>query len=233
MTESVQLAIEALILERCAAVKLKRSDLVRRAGFKNVAKGLRRLDELCAGKLQSTASLVAGLPAALELPPGVVDDAVRQTEEQVAEARRIAEQEEEAVWRAKFQPCAYFVGTTERPSSISMYGLTGGADRWLKIPLDISQPPVTFAAQALAVVRQTPAVSFFGPTTGFIVNYAPDSAVRFDLNGNPVEVLDQAYRPRTVTLLIVRKKISAESLFKFVAAIRKAAHKQPSAISLK
>jgi hypothetical protein len=118
-------------------------------------------------RLQSTASLVAGLPAALELPSGVVDDAVRQTEEQVAEARRLAEQEEEAVWRAKFQPCAYFVGTTERPSSISMYGLTGGVDRWLKIPLDISQPAVTFAAQALAVVRQTPAVSFFWTNNRF------------------------------------------------------------------
>ena len=126
MTNSIQLAIEALILERSAALKLRRSDLVRRAGFKNVAKGLRRLDELCAGKLKSTASLIAGLPAALELPPEVVADAVRQTEQQVAEARRIAEQEEEAVWRAKFQPCAYFVGTTERPSSICMYGISGG-----------------------------------------------------------------------------------------------------------
>ena len=58
---------------------------------------------------------------------------LRQTEQQLAELARIAEQEEEAAWRATFQPCAYLVGTAERPSSICIYGLSGGADRWLKI----------------------------------------------------------------------------------------------------
>jgi hypothetical protein len=70
-------------------------------------RGLRRLDELCAGELKATTSLIAGLPAALELPPSVVADAIRQTVQQVAEARRIAEQQEEAAWRSRFQPCAY------------------------------------------------------------------------------------------------------------------------------
>ena len=96
MTKSNPLPIEALILERSAAHKLRRSDLVRRAGFKNVAKGLRRLDELCAGELKSTASLIAGLPPALESPPEVVADVIRQTEQQIAEAERIAEQERDA-----------------------------------------------------------------------------------------------------------------------------------------
>ena len=40
-----------------------------------------------------------------------------------------------------------------------------------------------------------------GPTTGFIVNYTPDFAVRFDLNGNPVETLYHAYRPGEVALV--------------------------------
>ena len=40
MAQSIQLPIEALILERSAALKLRRSDLVRRAGYKNVTKGL-------------------------------------------------------------------------------------------------------------------------------------------------------------------------------------------------
>ena len=213
MTNSIQLAIEALILERSSALKLGRSDLVRRAGFKNVSKGLRRLDELCVGELKRTATLIAALPAALELPPEVVADAVRQTAQQVADARRIAEQEEESAWRAKFQPCAYFVGTTDRPSSISMYGISGGGDRWLKIPLDLSQPSVTFAAQALTVVRRTPFVQFFGATTGFIVNYTPDYAVRFDLSGTAVEELDHALRPGEVTLTIGRKTFPAQNLF--------------------
>jgi len=212
MIQSNQLAIETLILERSEALGLKRSDLVLRAGFKNVAKGLRRLDQLCAGELKATASLIAGLPVALELPPEVIADAVRQTAQQVAGAERIAEQEAEAAWRASFEPCAYFVGTAEKPSSICIYGISGGAERWLKIPINISKPPVTFAAQALNLVRETSSVSFWGRTTGFIVNYTPDFAVRFDINGIPVEVLDHAYRPAEVTLQIGGKEIPAESL---------------------
>jgi hypothetical protein len=38
-------AIEALILECCKVLGLSRVDLVRRAGFKNVAKGLRHLSQ--------------------------------------------------------------------------------------------------------------------------------------------------------------------------------------------
>ena len=41
-----------------------------------------------------------------------------------------------------------FAGDDTRPSSIASFGLTGGAERWLKIPLDLSQHPVTFALQA-------------------------------------------------------------------------------------
>src|ERR1700694_42567 len=79
MTASTLLAIETLIVERCKVLRLSRTDLVRRAGFKNVAKGLRRLDELCAGEMKTTVSLIAGLPAALELPPDVITDTMRQT----------------------------------------------------------------------------------------------------------------------------------------------------------
>ena len=89
-----------------------------------------------------------------------------------------------------------------------MFGVTGGAERWLKIRLDTSQSPVTYAAQALAVVQETPTVQFFGLTTGFIVNYTPDRAVRFDLEGRPMETLARAYRPGEVTLHLGGRAIS-------------------------
>ena len=81
--------IEVLILDRIATLKLNRSDLVRRAGFKNVAKGIRLLDELCSGNLTATTALIAGLPVALELPPEVIAEAIRQTEQQIAKAEQI------------------------------------------------------------------------------------------------------------------------------------------------
>jgi hypothetical protein len=204
------LAIEVLILNRCKTLGLSRSDLVRRAGFKNVAKGLRRLDELCAGELKTTVSLIVGLPVALQLPTDVITDTIRETVQQIDEANRIAEEQRQVAWRKSFRPCSYLLGTETRPSQITIFGMTGGSERWLKIPLDLSRPAVTYASQAFAVVRNTPNVQFFGKTTGFIVNFSPDCAVRFDLKGRPVEAFEHAYSPGQVSISIGGKEISAE-----------------------
>jgi hypothetical protein len=72
MIAAIQLAVDALLQERCRALGLSRVDVVRGAGFNNVAKGLRRLEELCAGGLKTTGSLIHCLPAALELRTGVI-----------------------------------------------------------------------------------------------------------------------------------------------------------------
>lgn len=120
--------------------------------------------------------------------------------------------EAEAAWRASFKPAAYLLGTSKVPSQIFFFGLTGGAERWLKIPLDLSQPEVTYAEQAFSVVRRTPVVEYFGPTTGFVVNYSSDLAVRFDLDGQPVETLSRAYTPGEVTLYLRNRQFSPEAL---------------------
>jgi hypothetical protein len=52
-----------------------------------------------------------------------------------------------------------------RPSSITIFALTGDAERCLKIPLDVSQCPATFALQAL-FVRKTPVVAGLRPDHG-------------------------------------------------------------------
>jgi hypothetical protein len=48
----------------------------------------------------------------------------------------------------------------------------------------------------------------------FIVNYAPNFAVRFDVNGNSVERLNHAYRPEKVSLTIGRQANPAATVFK-------------------
>jgi hypothetical protein len=169
---AMSLPIQNLINERCRDLGLSRSELVVRCGYKNISKGIRRLDEVYEGDLEKAVSLLLGLPKALELSPDIVQQAFDETIRQIAA-------EADARYRASFSPCAYLLGTSDRPSQIFNFGLTGGADRWLKIPLDLSQPPESYAEQALSVVRKTPVVEFFGATTGFIVNYTPDHAVRF------------------------------------------------------
>lgn len=207
--------IHTLIDERCERIGIRRSELVGRCGFKNVSKGLRRLDALCNGDLASPSArmILAALPAALGVDGSEVDTAAQETAAIIARARAEEEAARQAVWRASFKPAAYLVGTESRPSSITIYGFSGGAERWLKIPLDLSKSPITFAAQALAVVRRTPTVTFFGPTKGFIVNFIPDHAVQFNTDGNVVSSFEKAYRPGEAEIFIGGQRLPTVGLF--------------------
>ena len=208
--------IHDLIESRLERLGIRRSELARQCGFNNVAKGIRRIDAICQGDMESPGAkmVLDALPTALEVDKESVEAAICATAAIIAEAERRAEVEREAAWRASFVPHAYLHGSQNRPSQLFIYGVSGGAEKWLKIPLDLSMPPVTFAAQALTFVKKTPQVPFFGSTTGFIVNYTPDHAVRFDIDGNPVEHFDGAYRPGEVELLLRGRKIPTETFAK-------------------
>jgi hypothetical protein len=225
-----RLPIHKLVETRLKELGIRRSELTHRCGFKNVNKGIRRIEAMCAGDLESpsTRMIVKALPAALEMSEEIVDATVRGTAVLLEQNERRAAAERDVAWRAAFKPQAYLCGTEARPSSITMYGFSGGPERWLKIPLDCSQPPVTYATQAQAVVRKTPVVTFFGPTTGFVVNYTPDCAVRFDLDGNPVEVIPRAYSPGEVALQIGSSKISSERWGQILGFIPKGSDPAPT-----
>lgn len=205
--------INILIEEGCRKLDVRRSELVVRCGFKNVSKGLRRLDTLCDGATESKSAemILSALPAALKVEASEVERAVKETIDIVTHERAEVEAKREAAWRASFQPNAYLVGTDNRPSSIAIYCLSGGAERWLKIPLDLSQPPITFVRQALSVVRRTSTVPFFGVATGLIINYTPDRAVRFDIDGAPVEAFDRAYIPGSVDVFVGSQRLPREA----------------------
>jgi hypothetical protein len=63
--------------------------------------------------------------------------------------------------------------------------------------------------------RQVP---FLGKAVGFVINYSPDSAARFSLTGDPLEVLSKAYRPGEVVLSIGRRVVSATVMAKLISA---------------
>ena len=133
---------------------------------------------------------------------------------------RIAEEEEDAEWRASFKPHAVIQTETTIPSQITICGLTGGAERWLIIRFDLSRPPVTFIQQAIdalpSMVSPAGGVPFFGRAVGLIINYAPDKALRCNLDGNPLEVLPKAYRVGEVQLSLGGKRIEPRVLGKLL-----------------
>lgn len=212
MANTQPLAIETLIRARSQELGLTRCQLVQRCGYRNISKGLRRLDELLAVDLESTQHLTAGLPAALELPAEVVKDAVAKTRQEVADIRRREAEEADRAWRASFQPHGYFLTERTRPSSITLCGFSGGPERWLRIKLDLTQPPVTFAPQALTQARSKREIRFFGKIVGFVINHTPDRAIECDLDGNPVRALPRAYRPGQIVFEVGGRAVSEREI---------------------
>ena len=78
--------------------------------------------------------------------------------------------------------------------------------------------PATFLAQALDGLRQRLArwhgeLPAFGRATGLIINYSPDRAIRFDLEGHAVEHLDRAHRLGIAQFALGGRVVSPGELF--------------------
>jgi hypothetical protein len=204
--------LAVLIETRMKQLGIERAALGLRLGYRNPAKAAGRVYALCDGHITSTKSKTAleRLPEAIELSAEVVETAVNATlsfladlKRQEDEKLRIARENEDAAWRATFKPHAIIQGERSIPTSITMYAITGGSERWLKIKLDLSKPSNTFIEQVLTALPNRLdlgkdgllSVPFFGYALGFIINYSPDAAVRYDLKGNAVENLSKAIRP--------------------------------------
>lgn len=209
MTRHTPLA--ELIQTRMKELGLTQEALGRRLGYSNTAKAAGRVYALCNDKPFSTKSLAAlrRLPEALELSSATIEEAVSATEQlfsararEAEDQRRAAQKAEDAAWRAAFRPHAVILTEHTVPTQITMCALTGGAGVRLIIPIDASKPPLTFINQAVAGLKEhfrepgngPIGILFFGRALGLIINYAPDQAIRCDLDGTPREVLTKAYR---------------------------------------
>jgi hypothetical protein len=106
-------ALARLIIEQCQDQRLSQADLVRRTGYSNIPKGLRRLKGLLAGDLIKTKALIEALPAALGLPNEAILRAIQDTQQELNERKRRWCEAKEAAWRAAFKPHALGIGLSE------------------------------------------------------------------------------------------------------------------------
>ena len=148
---------------------------MRRVNYKNIAKGLRRLDKLLAGDLDKARDLIHALPAALDVPPEVVEHAIEGTRRQIAEAQEAARHAQEAACRAAFRPHAIILTEKTVPQPIFVAAIIG-AQRLLRIDFDLAWGPRSYASQALAGVRRK--LAEFGSKSGKIPIRFPRSAAR-------------------------------------------------------
>ena len=204
--------ISELVETRCAELNLTPVALIRRAGYQNIAKGLRRLEALMTGDFESSKGLIARLPQALDLPSETIAEAVEETREEI-------HQREEQAYRANFKPHAIIITERVIPTQIT-FALLTGAPRHLLIDFDLSKDRSTFIHQTLSELqfrlhRFGGSIPFFGKAVGLVVNYSPERAVRYDLDGEAVQILKGAYRIGEAYLQIGRRRLSPEQASQF------------------
>jgi hypothetical protein len=200
--------ISSLISSRCKKLNLRPVELIRRCGYRNVAKGLRRLQCLSQGHFEGTQGLIRGLPVGLEVPAEVVQEAIAETKRVIFEAG-------EAAWRVSFRPHAVIMCERERPTQIFVAAILG-VSNLRRVEFDLSQGPLSFVHQALDGLRKKldggrrDYIPTFGRPKTIIINYTHDHAVRFTLQGKPVEVLDRAYRLGQATFHLKGRVVTPE-----------------------
>jgi len=199
------LPIALLIRNRMTALGITSAQLIRRCGYINVGKGLRRLDNLCNAYWQGNDHLIEALPDALEISPEALQASIAETKRGIEEAA-------EAAYRAAFVPHAIILTERKIPTSI-MTAIWLGID--LRVPLDATANVITFPAQAMAGIKEQleryrfkGQIPTLGKPTGFIVNYSPDKAVQFDLDGNPLLAFDRSHRPGKPSFSIKGRKLT-------------------------
>ena len=193
----MEMTLDQLIHQRMQELGIGRAELARRMGYANIAKGCRRIDQICGGHLGMVEKLRMALSAGLALDAEVIDSAIENTRaEQVAA--------EDKVYRESFKPHAVILTKQRVPSQITLYAMTGGV-RHRIIRFKEGSSPKTYAAQAQEGLPNF--VPFFGPPTGYVVNYNPDFALRFNKEGRLIERFDRAFRVGQSAVIVGGKKI--------------------------
>jgi hypothetical protein len=203
------LAIAALIRSRLTELGLSRGEFAKRLGYKNIAKGIRRIDAMFEGNIEGTKQFMDVLPQALETSAEIVTLALDQTVREIELAEKHEAEARDKSWRENFRPHAIILTERTVPSPIFVAAIIG-VEKLLRIDLDPTQGPVSFVRQVLD--RLPEGVPAFGKPIGFVINYSPDKAVRFDPNGQPIAILDKAVRPGTAVLRLGGRPIPAEAL---------------------
>ena len=163
--------IKTLIENRSRDLGLSRQDIVQRAGYRDLAKGCRRLDGLLTGDVHSARGLIDRLPTALDVPAEAVHEAVAETARQQREA-------EDAAYRAAFKPRGFIITEHTVPTSITMAAFVG-ADQSLWVDFEPGTAPITYLGQTLRAARRRSPIRFYGNIRSVIINYSPEPRYSF------------------------------------------------------
>ena len=153
----------------------------------------------------------------LGLPNGAVRLAVQKTRQRLHEYKARKKETERLERLTEFRPHAIILTERSRPSP-KFVAAAMGPEKILRIDFDVTGDPKTFVGLALdglkrkLATRRDNKLPAFGGPTGIVLNYSPDFAVRFDLDGAAQEIFREAYRIGQADLLAHGRPVPAAHL---------------------
>ena len=183
--------IAAFVTTHMHERQLTRGQLANRLG-QNPNKALRQLYALTQTANPRNVDFIQRLATALEVPNNALMAVVQQQHQADIDAA-------DAAYRAHFTPHAFWKTQLDRPSSISMAAWINAPKRLLlRFPRELAPRHYITHCQNSA----PEGVPLYGRVSGFTINYHPDHAVVYRLDGTVVKTLDRALRLATTEIRV-------------------------------
>jgi len=172
-----------------------RPEFVARMGYENISRGCRKYMNFLGGEIEHE-FIVENLHKACGVDHTTVLLWLEKSRHSVLESSYKAEMQRLKDKLRNFRPHGIITTEQERPSPVFAAAMTGSA-RLKHVALDFSLDSPSFVAQTLDVIPQRVGqhgtILAFGKPTGVIINLAPFYARRYDLQGNFIEEMNEAF----------------------------------------
>jgi hypothetical protein len=189
---------------------MKRVEIIRQCGWKNVTKGLRRLDALIQDSSPDT-DLLKKLIDVIKLDREELERHMRETN--TIWELEIAKCEKERI--SAWKPFLYERTELKRPTSITCSAFFGGMERrYNRVPAEVLALP--FEKQLVEVGRlvrdyyakKSGKAIFFGAIVGYLYQYTHNYGVEFSIDGRIIGEKKEFFDPPIHSLRIGNKIIS-------------------------
>ncbi len=185
-----------LIETRRKELGLSKLDVIQRLGYVNISKGYRRYDAFFAGNIEQRFFL-DNLASALCLQFEKISSALEKTRLSIRQAEQFDQECKLTEWRKAFKAHGIIETESSVPQPIFTAIFTDVLSRKL-IELDITCGAETYRQQMMEEipnrVGDNGTIISFGAPIGFVINYSPDHAIRYDLNGVELQEMNAALR---------------------------------------
>lgn len=194
---------------------IKKVDVVKGLGYRNITKGLRRLNDCIQGEGKCSKKFLREVAGVLGIKEQVLDEAIEKTEDECRLEREEAARRREIYARKNFKPYIYIKTSETRPKSIGIVAFAGAAVyKCVGLPEEISSWPIE---RQIREVSKTVKRNYrernghsgqFGKITGYIYYRTYDEGIEFSIEGEVVgDSLGKPVEDTEITLQVGNKTI--------------------------